>query len=248
MKAYLNKHWLIVLSFGFIFIIITIISQYSEIRNLNSRIDTININFKRLADNDSSLVSEIKFMQFKEDSYLKQLDRDTNLILWFIAIVFGLFGLISYASFNRRVGILEKEINNKYESHISELELLKEGLYNTKADLKYDSSDLNNKMAEDYYKDKKYANYVLYNLLSCSQLSVYYLFHKNKNNTTLAESSYGDILARLNHIKVKISGLENKPKIKKEEFTTITKEIRKIEEHEIIKLISKIHTLIELNE
>lgn len=153
---YFKKHWIVILSFGFGILIATTIIQYSEYTHLDSRLNTLNNNFKRLVVKDSSLVKEVRFQQFKEDSYLRQIDRDTNLILWFVAIIFSVFGLISFASFNHRDQQIEEALEEKYNVHIKELKTLEHDTNNLKADLNSESASNLNERAEKYFKEKKY--------------------------------------------------------------------------------------------
>ncbi len=249
MKTFLSKfdkYWLVGLSFVFVFLSTTIFIQRAEIENLSSRIDTVNANFKRLTSNDSTFVDEIKFIQFKEDSYLKQLDRDTNLILWFIAIVFGVFGVISYASFSSRVRSLTKEFDKKYQSHILELTQLKESLNETKIDLEYESANINVQIAENFFNIGLHKESVFSTLLAESKRSEYFLYHRNKNEA-LAKSTYNLIIINLNGLLKRLKEYKEKPKMDKESFTIITKNLRKVNKFEILDILSKIHALIEFN-
>lgn len=242
---YLKKHWIIILSFGFGILIATTIIQYSEYTHIDARLNTINSNFKRLVVKDSSLVKEVKFQQFKEDSYLRQIDRDTTLTLWFIAIIFGVFGLISFASFNRRVGQIEKTLQDKYKNHIKELDNLKYDVNNLKADLNSESAIIYNEKADKYFNERNYDSYVFYELIAVSRSTSYYLHYRNENSS-LAKFTLKSLNSTLTHIEFRINGLEKKPKFDKSLFDKISLSIRKIDDSDLNLLISKIQLALNL--
>ena len=239
-----DKYWLVVLSFGFVFLFTTIFIQRTEIENLNSRIDTVNANFKRLATNDSSFVKDLKYIQFKEDSYLKQLDRDTNLILWFIAIVFGLFGVISFASFSRRVGSLEKELNDRYENQFESFKAMSEDLGYTKALLDFDSALVTDQIAENHFNKQLYDSYASLSIIAVNKRARYYLFHLDKDEKT-AQYSLNLIRKNLKVLYDNLKGLKEKPIISKKDYLLYTTYTREIEEFEILEILPKVQELFE---
>jgi hypothetical protein len=231
----------LILAIGFIVLII----QNSKIKNLNSRVETVNKSFQRLVLKDKTLEKDIKFQQFKEDSYLRQLDRDTTLILWFIAIVAGLFGIVSFSSINRRIITLEDDLEKKYGNHLKKVNNLTDDLQDIKADLNSESYTINSEKAENFNKEKNYDLYVFYALLSGSKLSQYYIYHQEKKNIDVAEAALGSIRTMAQHVYERISILPTKPKLDKNSFNILDRNLRKIDDVELNEYLSKIHTLIE---
>ena len=234
------------MSIGFGLLIAISIIQFSQNKHLNSRLDTVNNNFKKKILKDTLLAEKIKYQQFKEDSYLKQIDRDTNLILWFVAIMFGVFGLISFASFNTRVEQVEGDLEDKYESHIDELKKLKYDINGLKADLYSDSATIHTDKANTFRIEGNYDLYVFYELLSLSKLSKYYL-HYEKINPELADVTYKSIQTTLKSIESKINDLDTKPSIKKSTYENITSTLREVIDGDSSLVLSNIHVKLNLS-
>ncbi|WP_320052670.1 hypothetical protein [uncultured Acetobacteroides sp.] len=227
-------------------IVLSIYSYYQKtnIEHLESRIDTLNNNFRTLVLKDSSFIDRIKLIQFKEDSYIKQLDRDTNLILWFIAIVFGLFGLISYSSFNRRVQIVEEDLQEKFNNSVGELDQLKDSLINIRADLESESSTVNSQLAEGFLKEGNSDYYLFYSLLSLNKNASCY--SRISNNKQLSEATLKSITTHLVCVNSKLDTIKPKPKISEDTYLNITYSIRSINDIELIELLSTTNRLITI--
>lgn len=244
---FIRKYWIKIISIGLGLLIATSLIQYSQNNHLNSRIDTLNNNFKRLATKDSTLLKDIKYQQFKEDSYIKQVDRDTNLTLWFVAIMFGVFGIISFASFNIRVEQIEKVLDEKYDEHISELNNLKDDVNELKADLNSDSATLYSEKADKFKRESKNDMYVFYELLSIRKQALTYEYHRSRNKT-LSESIRESMNANLKVLDYSITKFENKPSIDKKSFDRISDSIRKVDNTDLNLLVSKIHVNLNLTD
>jgi hypothetical protein len=74
-------------------------NSYTLNHRVNRLTETID-SFGRQQPPDSLTIFK---QQFKEDSYIKQLDNSMTLILWLIPILLTIFGLISFNLFNERV-------------------------------------------------------------------------------------------------------------------------------------------------
>ncbi len=244
LKTNINRNWIVFLSFSIILIFILIYIENSRTEHIESRIDTLNNNFRKLVIRDSTLTKNINLIQFKEDSYLNQLDRDTNLILWFIAIVFGLFGILSYTSFNRRVQIVEDDLENKFNNALADLSDLKNDLSNLQADLEGESSAINDQIAEHHFQEKRFDFYLFYCLLSINKNAVYYEY--KVSDESLSELTLKSIIASLKYLNFRLKNFEVKPKISHQSYLDSTLNIRKIQNIEIIKLLSEIFTRIEI--
>lgn len=244
-QTYVNRSWIIFLSFSIILTFVLIYIEHSRSQHIESRIDTINDNFRKLVVQDSTLLDNIKFIQFKEDAYLKQLDRDTNQILWFVAIVFGLFGVLSYSSFNRRVQIVEENLEDKFEKALAELTKLKDDLYDVQADLESESATINDQVAENHYKEGRFDYYLFYSLLSINKKAGYY--EHNASNEAVSSSYLSSILSSLNYLNVCLKELELKPKISEDSYLNATFKIRRIHNIEVIGLLSETFALIEID-
>lgn len=244
MKTITKKHSFAIISILFVFTIISFIYMNHRIDSVNDRLTCLNKNFQRLVIKDSTLVKEIKFQQFKEDSYIRQLDRDTNLILWFVALVFGLFGLISYSSFNKRISDIEENFQKTYDGHINKANSLTEELFELKADLNSESYTINTEKAQNFFKEKKYDLYIFYELLASSKLTHSYLHNKDKHQS-LAESELKAIKSNISIIYSRIKDLEKKPEIDKTTFNSFINSLHRINDIEINENISKIYQAVE---
>lgn len=242
-----DKYWLFIFGFLIVGLIMVVIVQYQDLGRINSRIDTVNTSFKKLDFKGVNVDSNVKLQQFKEDSYIKQLDRDTNLILWFVAIVFGLFGLLSFASFNRRVVKLEEDLNAKMKGHTDSFIVLKEEIQDLEASLNEESAKINDQLAMKFYKDKNYSYFITYELISVLKSSKTFLYEKesNKGNALL---SLDVIRTSLEDLNSKLIGLSEKPELDQEHYFKFIRSIEKVEDNKVSIELTKLTTLIELTE
>lgn len=244
---WINKYLTIILLFGIFSISCVLFVQKTKNENLESRINTLNCNFSRLIEKDSTLIKEIQFQQFKEDNFITQLDRNTNLILWFIAIVFGLFGIISFASFNKRVSDLEKEQQEKYDDYINKSETLKDEILEIKSDLRGEIASIKEMEADKYFDSKKFDSFALFMLISIKYYSQYYEYQKD-TNIELAESILEYVNSSIEDFRNKLSELDDKPKVNKETFKSISTAINNLDNFEINKLFAEVQLLLQYTE
>jgi len=245
-NTYLSRNWIILLTIGFILIVVAQISIKSKVDNLECRIETTNNYFRKLVIQDSTLIRDIKLTQFKEDSYLRQLNRDTNLIFWFVAVIVGLFGLLSYASFNKRVQMLEDDLTERVGSSIGELNQLKQELEDVKADINAESSVINQQVAESCLRDGDNDLFVFYLLVSIYGRANYYLRFKKVQD--LNTSTLKTIKSTTAYLHIKLVSFENKPKVEKQFYLNVCSVIQEINDFEIIDVMAKIHSLIEFED
>lgn len=101
------------------------ISLESKYQNVNSKLDIIL--------NDSIPENKIQKIlldkQFHENYYIEYLNRESNYIIFYVSILFGVFGLVGYALFNKSIEVEVNKIHDKidislgsYDKRIKKLE------------------------------------------------------------------------------------------------------------------------------
>lgn len=241
----IKKNWIAILSFTVGILILAIVIQYSQINHIKSRLDTTNETLYRIASKDSLINQDIKLMQIKEDMYIKQQDRDTNLILWVIAIVFGLFSIISYSSFTRKVEQVEKDLNERYSEQSTKFNRLAHELNRTKADLDRESGIASNERAFSYFETSEYDRYLLHSLLSSQFLTYSFNFYKDEDEG-MATSLLNQIKSELEGLVVRIKALGSHPSLEENLFMIFDRDIREIDDPTINSYLSTLFTLINL--
>lgn len=117
MKKHFVKNIMIYLLIIVLLLITFCLLGLNTFEHYKAQIETLNINFDKLATADSLFVEEIKQTQFREKIYLEQLNRDTNLVLLVFGLLTALYGIGSYFSIQKRVEIAE----NQFELDVGEL-------------------------------------------------------------------------------------------------------------------------------
>lgn len=239
----IKKNWIAILSFATGILVIAVFVQYSQIKHLNSRIDTANETIYRIATNDSLISQDIKMMQIKEDMYIKQQDRDTNLILVVFTISFLLFSLITYGSFAKRVDNIEREIESKNSKYIQTLRLLKMKLIGA-------LGAINKDRADEYLTKKSFSKYITFQLRYLSNLVE---VSKTLIDTREMDSSvYDDIVSKIaSGITDIVLFFEQMIKedmeitVDREVFNHYLDELRTIKDSNLNELVSKLESLIK---
>ena len=101
------------------------LSLESKYQNVNSKLDIIL--------NDSIPENKIQKIlldkQFHENYYIEYLNRESNYIILYVSILFGVFGLVGYALFNKSIEVEANKIHEKidislgsYDERIKKLE------------------------------------------------------------------------------------------------------------------------------
>lgn len=76
---------------------------FYRILNFDSKYDALNSKFEKILQNKQLSNSEIAIEKFKEDSYIRQQERDTNLLLFVFTLFATATAFITYRSFVAKV-------------------------------------------------------------------------------------------------------------------------------------------------
>lgn len=106
-------------------------TAYKEINNSISR-DKVDLALSLLKlDSLNSVQKErwtqtIKESAFKEDLYLTQLEVQSNQVVLYVSILFGIFGIVGYTVFYKEMNDIRKEysdLKNKQTDHVAEIDM-----------------------------------------------------------------------------------------------------------------------------
>ncbi|NCQ52447.1 hypothetical protein GW796_11340 [archaeon] len=231
---------------SFILVIITLlfVTLYFDVKHnneiLESRVNTLSSNLQKIAINDSITTAKIKEQAFKEDYYLKQLDRDTTLILWLIPVIIAIFGLFQF--FNIKI-LLAGQAARQRSYNISQEEkyrVFEHNILGIKAKLGLDDYELLKKEAKNFYEKDYYSLYLVTYFRALSQKTTFYLINKKENND-ITKIILSDYEKDLQEILDNIKNLDNKVKLSTDiVWNNQIKSIKEISNNKIDKLISEI--------
>lgn len=100
-----------------------------SLNKLDARVESLNSNLQKIAKGDELSDNYIFKEQFKEDYYITQLDREMNLALVAIGLLFAGFGVIMFINFESRLNSFkenneERHLENNKKYHNLRTELL----------------------------------------------------------------------------------------------------------------------------
>ncbi|WP_424493782.1 hypothetical protein [Salinimicrobium sp. GXAS 041] len=206
--------------------------------NLESRLSTTNqYLYKDLRI--SELSSE---KTFKEDYYIQQLNRDTTLILFVIGFVFVIFGLLSFKTFEDRFSSYIAESESKNIERLNEYKSLEVALESLNSKVSFDNSKLLRSKSKEHLSNGEYALYLEEALSSIRYFSDYY-FWLLRRNDDLVEMVKKDLFKQIEEVH---DNIKNRAPIKLTTDLVINSyisHIRKTNDIEIDRLLSKIHSL-----
>lgn len=140
--------------------------NYHDNDVLESRINTIYKNTKEIKSEKS----------FKEDYYILQQSRDTDLLLLVFGILVAVTGFFTYKSVVDRFDYKTVELTKENEAY---KKLLIEELGELKMDFFSHGADLDNERAQTFLKNGNFQHYILY-AMSCVQKNYEYYSHLMK--------------------------------------------------------------------
>jgi hypothetical protein len=225
-------------------LLVALIISFHNNYTLENRINTIN---KFLLHNGTPENFDSE-KSFKEDYYIVQQSRDTNLILVIFPILVGFVALFSYVNvlnkFSSYTGKLElkvREQESKWSAVFKELDYLK-----TKISL--DNAELNKEKAKKYLEERNYSFFVHHSLMSTSFYADYYFFLKkdpNETNDGIREIIMRDTIKSLKQVYEVME--QNKDSLTDILYLLIesdVKRVRELNEKKISSYLSKIEALV----
>lgn len=169
-----NKYY----SIGLLVVSILIISfLIYRVETLEYRFETLKKHQIKQTDKTISCKHNLQFQQFKEDSYIRHQERDTNLILVFFPIVLAVTAFMTFRAVRFEMSTQVFEMENKYKNQNTKWKKQKNHILKLESDfyLQMGHSFLN--MGNDALRDKNIVYYVGYYVQACK----YYCDHLTSN-------------------------------------------------------------------
>src|SRR5690554_351432 len=168
MKTNFYTHCIIIiLSVGLIF-------MYYKVSNLEYKYETFKESNIRLETNQKLTESQVKERQFKEEMYIRQQERDTNLILTVFSLFSLLVGFLTFKSVRESFVHVVREFDKNHSRYKSEMN---KKYVRIAHDYKLLEKDLNFEIAlnlldrvKDSLKDNDKSSYVGYSLRAIEKL------------------------------------------------------------------------------
>lgn len=215
-----------------------------KISHLNSRLDTQNTLIIQIFRGDKETEQNLKLQKFKEDSYLRQQEKDTELIMMYIPCVFLIITFLSYGNIQDVINRFKKYVEAKTKYYDEEHKKLHIDLVGIQNDLDREIGFLRESEANNYLNIDKFTDYVSMYLTAISYFSRCYVYYKEQKDTTEEQSALFHILKAINKV-VEIVD-KNNIEIDKSETLSKTKEIRENTNEEVSLQLSKIETKLNL--
>lgn len=160
-----EKHYFLMVVF------LAIINCFLLIRviNFDSKFDTLKEAVQKLAKNENPTNNQILISQFKEESYIRQQERDTTLILTVFALFAGFTAFFTFRSFTSKIEEHTALLNEKYEEHEAQYNEQHKRLKKLEKDLIHESATNLGHKAKETYETGDFKNYTMLELTSCEQ-------------------------------------------------------------------------------
>jgi hypothetical protein len=147
---------------------------------------------------------------FKEDFYLSQLGRDTNLILVFIPLFVGIVSLFTYTSVIGKFRVETDKYNDKIEKQKSEWNTVKRHLSEFKSEYNFNKHSYYKSKAFNYAFEGQYDYFVFNFLESIFYLSEYNQFFIEKDDKDFSDFIKNQIQAELKDLNTQLNKLKEK--------------------------------------
>ena len=214
--------------------------MYYKVSNLEYKYETLKEANVRLKSNSPLTDTQVKERQFKEDSYIRQQQGDTNLILIVFTLALGLTAFLTITPTKRELTFRIASLEQKYADYTSNIDS-KHNDFEFRLDYSQgnDYIGLYNKSVDE--KDKEYS--LFYALLALSSFTDCYLSKSIKNDEDFKYETLNLIKLTLKSlttisvykVSVHISGI----------ITNNISNIRKLNSVEVDILLSKLQASIE---
>lgn len=216
---------------------------FYRIINFESKLDTLREAVHKLNENKQPTDKQILISQFKEESYIRQQERDTTLILTVFALFAGFTAFLSFKSFSTKVEEHADLMNTRYIKYEAENREQHGRLIDLESDLNYEMYRLKSMEADKALDDKDLDRYVFYNIFANYHLYHYIVYNKDKGRNDFVESLIKSLIINLKVIDSKINNkiVEMNISYKDGIIYQISK-INGLGEHEVFSLFNSIYT------
>lgn len=230
------------------FVLITIFSilvllLFYRVTNLEYKYETLKEANVRLTTNHPLTDEQVKERQFKEEMYIKQQERDTNLILLVFTVALATTAFLTVVPFRREFESRIASVENEYANYSTTTE----SKYNDlEFKLSLSQSNLFKILYNQALKDKEASLSVVFLIKSISELTHNYLSKSSLNNELLKNNRLEEVRDALREVYNTYS--ENSIVINEDykEPTLINlTNLRRLPFTEIDELVSLVHSTIK---
>lgn len=167
-------------------LLLTTLYLYQQNNTLEHRLETLGFNFDNYVKCKSKDSFELAVQQFKEDSYIRQQQHDTDLILIIIPIFFGLFAALTYTAAERKFKSYTDITEKKYEEQDRKNKTYHNYAEKMKGDLHYEIY-LNRMFSVLVYKQLNKPMAIHWTLAALSHLTGSYIVRERHDKLSSAE-------------------------------------------------------------
>lgn len=238
-----NRYWTIGLGVLTAISIGVCVYLYLRVDHLNSRLETLGDNVIYYCDS----IDQVQFQvhEFKEQSYIRQQEHDTNLILLVFGLLFTAFAALNLVISEARLTSFKEKISedttqktskwNKKHKH------LKRTLESLQADVKSEVAWLKKEDAKDALEAGDRSGYIFFTFIACKLFTEAALYYKGNAHEEMVKTFEGSIentlstaLDKINNQSIQMADHDS------EDFLSLFNDIRKLGNYKIDKLISQI--------
>lgn len=208
--------------------------------------DVLNKAVHRIIENKKPNDNTILFDKFKEESYIRQQERDTTLILTVFALFAGFTAFLTFRSFATKVEEHAALIDKKYADHETKNQEHHKRVSKLEDDLNYEASVLKWNEAEKFYQADSIHYFVFYAINSTVMVA------KCVNFNTLERPNYGEkllnaVISNLRLIKSRVSGVYMED-VDKDFIIGQISIINSVDNSEVFELLNSIYSQLSFKE
>lgn len=133
---------------------------FYRIINFDAKFDSLKEAVIKIEQNKKPSDKNILISQFKEESYIRQQERDTTLVLLVFTFFASAVAFITYKGFVNKIIDYTTTAENKYADHKAEYEKQHNIILELKSRLDFDSAIKYERSAYDFYDKKMYGLYL----------------------------------------------------------------------------------------
>ncbi|RWW92351.1 hypothetical protein [Flavobacterium cerinum] len=212
--------------------------------NFDAKYEVLNSTLHKVLINKKLSPSEIEIQKIKEESYIRQQERDTTLILTVFALFAGFTAFLTFRSFSSKVEEHTAIIDKKYADHEAKNDEQHRRLSKLENDLNYEMYRLKEIEAEKAYIEERLEGYIFYSIYANYHIYTCVQYNKEQGNSKNAKNLVDSIKINLKLMNTKIDKVEINESYRNVIISQING-INEIGDHEIFQTFSEIYSKLE---
>lgn len=155
---------------------------------LTTKVESLNNQIVRFANCETKTIEDLKHQQFKEDSYIRQQERDTTLILFIFSVLIASFGFFTFKLSSDEFAFFKDKVKDDINNQHTKYETVHNQLVETQTDFYSQIADYNEEKAKKYKSEHNELLYITYIMKALNNHTTCYLNHiiLNQNNVARA--------------------------------------------------------------